>query len=214
LKNLTDIQAHLVAALRRSVEHGQLPPSYRELCAEFGWSSTGTVRDHLKALARKGYVELPKRNGGRVRLREPGVPVRAVPIIGSVTAGVPVMAEENVRGILGIPADWTRGGDHFALEVKGDSMQDVGILEGDCVIVRRQQSAISGDIVAATLDGETTLKRLMKRGNTMLLVPENPNYKPIEVKNESAMIHGIVVGLFRHYRNRRSAGSHREARSG
>jgi repressor LexA len=208
LNNLTDIQARLVAALQRRAEHGKLPPSYRELCAEFGWSSTGTVRDHLKALDRKGYVELPKRNGGRVRLRERGAPVRAVPIIGSVTAGVPVMAEENVRGILGIPADWTRGGDHFALEVKGDSMQDVGILEGDCVIVRRQQTAISGDIVAATLDGETTLKRLMKRGNTMFLVPENPNYKPIEVKNESAVIHGIVVGLFRKYRSGMLTDSH------
>jgi repressor LexA len=198
---------------RTRAEHGRLPPSYRELCAEFGWSSTGTVRDHLKALARKGYVELPKRKGGRVRLREQGVAISTVPILGSVVAGVPVMAEEDIRGTLGIPADWTRGGDHFALKVKGDSMQEVGILEGDCVIVRRQQTAVSGDIVAATLDGETTLKRFMKRGSTTFLVPENPNYKPIEVKKESAVIHGIVVGLFRNYRNRSLSDPHTQARS-
>jgi repressor LexA len=133
--------------------------------------------------------------------------------MGTVAAGVPVMAEENVRGILGIPADWTRGGDHFALEVKGDSMRDVGILEGDCVIVRRQQSATSGEIVAATIDGETTLKRFMKRGSATFLIPENPHYKPIEVKKESAVIHGIVVGLFRNYRNRRFSDLHLQTRN-
>ena len=204
MEHLTDIQARLLAALRQRMEHGEPPPSYRELCAEFGWSSTGTARDHLRALARKGYVELPGNRGGRIRLRDVAH-ARSVPVVGRIAAGLPVLAEEDIEGLLPIPADWTGRGDFFALRVTGDSMKDAGILEGDHVVVRKEAVAASGEIVAATIEGETTLKRLVKRGKRTFLVPENSAYKAIEVKSESAVIHGVVVGLLRAYRHKRSA---------
>ncbi|HUP22458.1 MAG TPA: transcriptional repressor LexA [Thermoanaerobaculia bacterium] len=203
---LTDIQARLLAALRQRAEQGEPPPSYRELCADFGWSSTGTVRDHLRALARKGYVELPRSPGGRVRLRD--VPrFRSVPVVGRIAAGAPRLAEEDVEGRIPIPADWAGRGDCFALRVTGDSMKDAGILEGDQVVVRQGTVAASGDIVAATIDGETTLKRFIRRGKRAFLVPENTAYEAIEVKSESATIHGTVVALLRSYRSERAARS-------
>lgn len=205
MERLTDIQARLLAALRRRVEEGEPAPSYRELCSEFGWSSTGTARDHLRALARKGYVDLPGNRGGRVRLRNV-VRVRSIPVIGRITAGVPTLAEESIEGRLPIPAEWTRrSGEFFALRVTGDSMKDAGILEGDHVVVRKGAIATSGEIVAATIDGETTLKRLVMRGKRTFLLPENAAYKSIEVKSESAVVHGSVVGLLRAYAYERRA---------
>lgn len=199
----TDAQARLLAALRRRVESGEPLPSYRELCKEFGWSSTGTVRDHLRALARKGYVHLPGSRGGRVRPCEVAQ-IRSIPVVGRVAAGVPHVTDEHIEGMLPVPADWTRSGDFFALRVTGDSMKDAGILEGDHVIVHRQAVADSGEIVVATIDGETTLKRLVMRGTKAFLMPENSAYEPIEVSSESANIHGVVVGLLRSYRRDRA----------
>lgn len=199
LENLTNVQSRLLTSLRKKAETGEPPPSYRELCDQFGWSSTGTVRDHLQALARKGYVDLPNRRGGRVRLREPSAPVRLIPILGRIVAGVPAISEQNVEGHLPIPADWVRGGQYFALNVDGDSMEGVGIFKGDYVIVRSQQVAGTGDIVAVTVEGETTLKRLVKRRNSLFLVPENPKYQAIEIGGASVIIHGLIVGLLRNY---------------
>lgn len=200
---LTNVQARLLAAIRRRIERGEPPPSYRDLCTEFGWCSTGTARDHLQALARKGCLDLPRRRGGRVQLRQGVARVSHIPVVGRVTAGVPALAEQTIDGVLPIPAEWTRSGEYFALRVAGDSMSGAGIFEGDHVVIRRQSNAGLGDVVAVTLDGETTLKTLDKRGTRLLLVPDNPRYRPIEVKSESAVIHGVVVGLLRAYRTGR-----------
>jgi repressor LexA len=199
VQQLTNIQVRLLAALRQRIERGEPPPSYRDLCSEFGWRSTGTARDHLRALARKGYLDLPGRRAGRVQLRSGVAPVANVPIVGRVTAGIPVLTEQEVEGMLPIPADWAVQGEYFALRVTGDSMRDAGILEGDHIVVRRQSSATRGDIVAVTVDGETTLKRLEESGARLVLVAENPRYRPIELKSESVVIHGVVVGLLRAY---------------
>ena len=112
---------------------------------------------------------------------------------------MPLVTDENIDGLLPVPADWTRNGDFFALRVTGDSMKGAGVLEGDHVIVHRQAVAASGEIVVATIDGETTLKRLVIRSGKVILMPENSAYEPIEVKTESALIHGVVVGLLRAY---------------
>lgn len=196
MPELTDVQAQLLTALRRRVDAGDSPPSYRTLCTEFGWASTGTVRDHLRALARKGYVQLPGGRGGRVRLSG-AAPVRSIPVVGRVAAGAPQPADEDTEGFLPVPAAWTATGRFFALRVTGDSMKDAGILEGDHVIVRHQQVATSGEIVVVTVDGETTLKRLVLQRGQALLMPENPAYETIEVRTESTLIHGVVVGLLR-----------------
>lgn len=203
MEKLAEVQARVLDAVRERVRAGEPPPSYRELCAEFGWSSTGTARDHLKALQRKGYVDLPRSRSGRVRLRHEVPPTARAAIVGRIAAGRPVLADEHHDGWLSFPAEWLGSGSCFALRVTGDSMKDAGILEGDHVIVRQQETADSGEIVAATLNGETTLKRLVKEGHRVLLVAENPRYQPIEVTTDSAMIHGVVVGLLRPYPARR-----------
>jgi len=197
-EKLTAIQARVLQAVRRRVDHGEPVPTYRELCSEFGWGSTGTARDHLCALERKGYVELA---GGhrQLRLREEHPPVARVPLVGRVVAGVPVTAEENVEHRVPVPAEWTGRGTCFALRVAGDSMRDAGILDGDQVVVRQQSTAHDGDIVVATLDGETTLKRLRVRGQRRTLVAENPRFRPIDIRTESAIVQGVVVGLLRAY---------------
>lgn len=205
MDELTIVQAEILSAVRQRVGRGEPPPSYRELCAEFGWRSTGTARDHLKALERKGYVQLPGHRGGRVTLRKGTVATGVAPIIGRIVAGVPVGAEEEEEGYIAYPVEWSGGASCFVLQVYGDSMVNAGILEGDHVVVRPQRTARSGEIVAATVDGETTLKRLVKDGSRGLLVSESPHYEPISLNAESAMIHGVVVGLLRAYHTPRSA---------
>lgn len=197
---LTLAQQRVLEALRRRADHGESAPTYRELCAEFGWASTGTVRDHLRALARKGYVNL---GGGhrQLRLRENRPAVVHVPLVGRVVAGVPVVSDQNVEQRVPVPAEWTRRGAVFALRVTGDSMRDAGIFEGDQVIVRQQSDANDGDIVVATIDGETTLKRLRRNGKRTTLVAENSRYRAIEVRTESEVVQGVVVGLMRLYQD-------------
>ncbi len=199
MEGLTEVQARVLDAVRERVQTDEPPPSYRDLCAEFGWSSTGTARDHLQALERKGYVDLPRSRGGRVRLRHKLPGTGRAPIVGRIAAGRPVSVDEYHDGSLPFPPEWCGSGNCFALRVTGDSMEDVGILEGDHVIVRRQGSADNGEIVAATLDGETTLKRLVREDNRTFLVAENPRYQPIEVTTDATTIHGVIVGLLRAY---------------
>lgn len=192
----------VLGALYERMELGQPPPSYRDLCSEFGWRSTGTARDHLQALERKGYVALPRRRGGRVQLHSGPKAVAGAPVMGRIVAGVPASAAEHRDGVLPFPVEWSAGGRCFALTVTGDSMVDAGILDGDQVIVRQQETANSGEIVATTIDGETTLKRFVEDGNNRFLVADNPRYEPIKIVSESALIHGVVVGLLRGYQTR------------
>lgn len=144
-------------------------------------------------------MQLPGARGGRVRLCG-AAPIRTVPVIGRVAAGVPRLAHEDIEGFLPVPAAWTPSGRFFALRVTGDSMTGAGILDGDHVIVRCQVVAKSGEIVVVTIDGETTLKRLLLQRGQALLLPENPAYETIEIKTESTLIHGVVVGLLRPFR--------------
>jgi repressor LexA len=198
MTGLTHIQRKVLAALRRRVAEGEPAPTYRELCSEFGWRSTGTVRDHLRALARKGFVETSGKHR-TLRLCEEWPSVESVPLVGRVVAGIPVTSEENTEGRVPVPAGWAARGSLFALRVSGDSMRDAGILEGDQVIVRQGSAANDGDIVIAILDGETTVKRLRLRKKRATLVAENPVYRPIEVRIEDASIQGVVVGVMRSY---------------
>ena len=198
MEALTDMQAKVLAVVHRHLEQGETAPSYRDLCAEFGWASTGTARDHLRALERKGYLDLPGKRGGRLRVKNNPSSV-IVPVLGHVVAGVPLLADENIEGFLPIPAEWSLNKTTFALRVFGDSMSYAGILEYDHVIVMEQEVANNDDIVVATIEGETTLKRLKIRGNQTFLVPENPDYQPIDITDVSIIIHGVVLGLLRSY---------------
>lgn len=194
---LTATQQRLLQLLQRRVEGGEPPPTYREICVEFGWASTGTVRDHLKALARKGYVQLARGRARAVCVKQRRSPAAQVPLLGRIVAGTPVSTEESAEGFIPVPSDWVRERTCFAVRVSGDSMKDAAILDGDHVVAKAQAAASDGDIVVATLNGETTLKRLTRRGSSWFLTPENKRYRSIPIQGDSAIIQGVMVGLLR-----------------
>jgi repressor LexA len=194
---LTTRQTEVLEEFCERIDRNEPAPTYRELCARFGWSSTGTARDHLKALAKKGLIELSGGLARGVRLVRDEIGVRRVPVVGKVIAGVPFAAEELLgEELIPIPANWISRGVHYALRVRGDSMSGAGIFPGDIVVVRQQAFADEGSIVVV-IDGETTLKRLGRRGRSTILFAENRKYAPINVRTDSAEIQGVVVGLQR-----------------
>ena len=163
-------------------------PSVRDIKAGVGLSSTASVHYHLKALAESGELSIdPSKNRAIRRPDQAGIP-----IIGVVTAGYPILAVENIEGYLTIKEE-----DAFALRVKGDSMIEAGIFDGDKVIVRPQEYANHGDIVVALIEDEATVKRLFLQAGEVWLNPENPNYKPINGRN--AKILGVVKAVYREY---------------
>lgn len=194
---LTPAQADLLATIRDRASRGESAPSYRDLCEEFGWASTGTARDHLQALARKGYITLSGGRARQVRLVEPPAAVARVRMLGRVVAGRPEEAREVDDGEIAVPASWVGRGSYFALTVDGESMRDAAILDGDTVVVREQKTAKDGQIVVATVAGETTVKRLSIRAHGVRLVAENPRFAPIEVQDGEVTIHGVVVAVMR-----------------
>lgn len=196
-ERLTKPQRLVLEAFRRRARNGMPPPTYRELCAEFGWRSTGTVRDHIRALARKGLLDTAAGKARATHLSGCGGEVVHLPLVGSVAAGHPVVSEEEVGGEVPVPAFMMPHGSGFLLCVKGDSMDGAGILDGDFVVVRKTKKASEGEVVVITLDGETTLKRLIRSRGRWYLAPENPKYRPIELATEDVVVHGVVTGVMR-----------------
>lgn len=173
------------------IQENGYSPSVREIGAAVGLRSTASVSYHLQALQEKGLIQAPGAKG-RKRALVTGSRPGQIPVIGVVTAGLPILAVENQEGTI----PWSEAG-CFALRVRGDSMINAGILEGDKVIVRPQQSADNGQIVVARIDDEATVKRLLRRNGQVWLMPENDNYAPIDGTN--AEIIGVVRGVVREY---------------
>jgi repressor LexA len=211
MNQLTVLQRRVLKVFRQRASAGAPPPTYRELCKEFGWRSTGTARDHLKALVRKGALDAAAGRARGAHLHtgstEGTVPL---PLVGRIVAGRPVVSEECVEAEIPVPAFLVPSGDGFLLRVSGDSMEGAGILDGDLVVIRQTEEPSPGDIVAATVSGETTLKRLKKQRGTWVLAAENPRYGLIPIDTEDAKIHGVVVGVLRALRGSRGPlGLHR-----
>lgn len=165
-------------------------PTVREIMRAVGLKSTASVYYHLSALNDAGLISMDGGKNRTIRLPNPG----GIPVIGTVAAGTPILAQENIEGYL----PW--GGDNscFALQVKGDSMIDAGILSGDKVIVRPQPTAEHGEIVVALFEDEATVKRLSRKDGQVWLLPENPAYSPID--GREAQIIGKVCAVYREYR--------------
>ena len=201
LSPLTARQKQLYEFVQKSIRENGYAPSIHEIGRRFKIASTNGVSDHLKALEKKGYI---RRAGKRAieLLTALGKPLlsetREVPILGRVPAGGPLMVEENIEGYLTVPGDMARGR-VFVLKVKGDSMVGAGIMDGDYVIVRCQETADDGEIVCAMIDGEATIKRFHKKGQTVTLMPENRSYAPITVSQGELRIAGKIVGLMRKF---------------
>lgn len=173
------------------VQENGFSPSVREIGAAVGLRSTASVSYHLQALQDKGLL-LSTGVKGRKRALVTSVRQGQIPVVGVVTAGLPILAVENQEGTLPWPE-----ADCFALRVRGDSMVGAGILEGDKVIVRPQPTADSGQIVVARIEDEATVKRLLRRNGQVWLMPENENYSPID--GSHAEIIGVVRGVVREY---------------
>ncbi len=197
MKKLTGRQQQILDFLSDHIQSTGMPPTRAEIASELGFRSPNAAEDHLKALERKGVIELvPGASRGiRVVDAEP----EGLPIIGSVAAGRPVLAVENVDDHLGLRADFFSPPAHYLLRVKGLSMKDAGILEGDLIAVNREREARNGDIVVARIDDEVTVKRLQKSAKGVELHPENPDFEVIRVDPERCdfALEGVVVGLLR-----------------
>ena len=173
------------------IQENGYSPSVREIGAAVGLRSTASVSYHLQALQEKGLIQAPGAKG-RKRALVTGSRPGQIPVIGVVTAGLPILAVETQEGTI----PWSEAG-CFALRVRGDSMINAGILEGDKVIVRPQSSADNGQIVVARIEDEATVKRLLRRNGQVWLMPENDNYSPID--GTHAEIIGVVKGVVREY---------------
>ena len=195
MKPLTKSQQKIYDFLKDRSQYG-IPPSVREICAATGLKSTSTVHAHLKALENLGYIS---RDAGLNRaIHIEGCEQTAqVPILGKVTAGLPILAVEEIQGYLPITASQQRGRELFALTVLGESMKNAGILDGDYVVVERTPTARDGDIVVALIEDEATVKRLYRETDCVRLQPENDAFEPIYAKE--VIILGKVVSVVRYY---------------
>ena len=194
-------QQRIVDFIRRTVQERGYPPTVREIGEAVGLTSSSSVHAQLANLQRKGLLRRDPAKPRAIELAEPRPAASTtVPLVGRIAAGAPVLAAENIEDHLSLPSLLTGKGELFALRVSGDSMMEAGILEGDLVVVRRQDVAADGDIVAALLPGpaedEATVKRLRRRGREISLVPENPAMEPFSMPAGGRVL-GVVVSVLR-----------------
>ena len=194
-----DNQQRILDFIKSEIQQKGYPPSVREIANAVGLKSTSTVHGHLQRLEKRGLLH---RDAMKPRAMEVvGDPnfarsgTTAVPVVGRVTAGLPILAEENLEDYVALPDVMLGDGEHFILLVRGDSMIEAGILDGDYIIVRRQQEANNGDIVVAMIDDSATVKRFYKENGHFRLQPENSTMEPIFADEVTVL--GKVISLYR-----------------
>ncbi len=200
MQDLTDRQKQVLNYISVYLDEHGCPPTLREISDHIGTKGTATAMLHLDALARKGYIH--RREGSRgISLPRKSDYSVSVPILGTVRAGMPELATEDILGFCQIDASWLKGKDNFILKVKGDSMIDAGIFSGDYAIIRPQQTAENGEIVVALIDGEATLKRFFLEDGRVRLQPENSTMSPIIVHAGDAetVIAGRLIKTIRFF---------------
>jgi len=193
---LTDSQQKVYDYLKSRTESG-LPPTVREICKATGLKSTSSVHAHLKTLERTGYINRDAGLNRAIHLAGEQNTIQ-VPIVGKVAAGQPILAVEEVEGYVPFCPPHQSNEEYFALNVRGDSMKDAGILTGDIVVAVKTPTARDGEIVVALIEDEATVKRLFREKNRVRLQPENPAYQPIYATD--VLILGKVVAVFRYYK--------------
>lgn len=203
MDDLTPRQQRILEVIRRTVQERGYPPTVREIGEAVGLTSSSSVHAQLSTLQRKGLLRKDPAKPRAIEVagaRPRGTTAVTVPLVGRIAAGAPVLAEQHIEDHLAVDASLAGEEEHFALQVSGDSMVDAGILEGDIVVVRRQDVAEDGSIVAAQVPGpaedEATVKRLRRRGRRTTLVPENPTMEPFDLP-EGGRILGQVVAVLR-----------------
>ena len=197
MEKLTQRQQQVLDIVRQHIDDTGYPPTRADIAQKLGFNSANAAEEHLKALARKGAIEMIA--GASRGIRLPGN--TGIPIIGRVAAGNPILAEAHIEDYCDLPANFFKPQADFFLMVKGDSMIDVGILDGDLLAVHSTSQAKNGDIVVARIDDDVTVKRLHRTNQKHLLqlLPENRDYRPINVdlREQSFTIEGLSVGVLR-----------------
>jgi len=193
--SLTRRQTEILELIRESITVQGYPPTRAEIAEAFGFRSPNAAEEHLKALARKGVIELLPGASRGIRLLEAG----GLPVVGRVAAGNPILAEEHIEDRYDMDAGLFHPRADYLLRVQGLSMRDAGILDGDLLAVHHTPEAQNGQIVVARLEDEVTVKRFRRRGKQVQLLPENPDFSPIEVnlQEQSLVIEGLGVGIIR-----------------
>jgi repressor LexA len=204
--SLTGKRREILDFIATQVRERGYPPSVREIGAAVGLASTSTVQAHLNTLQRQGYLRRDPTKPRALEVRYDATSgaaiessrARLVPLVGDIAAGTNVIASENVEELLPLPEDFTGKGNLFMLRVRGDSMIEAGILDGDFVVVRQQADASPGDVVAAGIPGgEATVKKFSKRGDQVALLPANPHMGPLVYPASEVQIYGKVVTVLR-----------------
>ena len=207
---LTPRQQEILDLISQSIERTGFPPTRAEIASELGFKSVNAAEEHLQALARKGVIQVVPGISRGIRLvqNEGGAPLQAtkrhqtqysVPLVGRVAAGSPILAQEHVEKTYQLDPGIFSAKPDYLLKVRGLSMKDVGILEGDLIAVKKTEKVRNGQIVVARIGDDVTVKRFRKTGQTVELLSENPDFQPIRVQKESDnfQFEGIVVGLLR-----------------
>ena len=199
---LTPRQSEILAFIKRCLEDHGFPPTRAEIALELGFKSPNAAEEHLKALARKGAIEMTP--GASRGILNPGYEPNAVEedglaVIGRVAAGAPILAQQHVEETCKINPAFFHPRADYLLRVNGMSMKDIGIFDGDLLAVHTTREARNGQIVVARIDDEVTVKRFQRTGNKVLLIAENPNFAPIEINLEELdlVIEGLSVGVIR-----------------
>jgi repressor LexA len=204
---LTERQTEILRLIRELTEVTGFPPTRAEIARSMGFRSVNAAEQHLRALEKKGVLEISSGASRGIRVKDRAGHrlgrLLELPVIGRVAAGSPILAEAHVQGRYQIDPNLFTPRADYLLRVRGMSMRDAGILEGDLLAVHRGHDARSGQIVVARLEDEVTVKRLRRRGNSVQLLPENPEFEPIELdlRRDALTIEGIAVGVIRSGRN-------------
>lgn len=196
MKQLTQRQSEIFAFIQEFIDENGMPPTRAEIARALGFKSVNSAEEHLRALKRKGAIELIPGASRGIRLMDADV---GLPLVGRVAAGNPILAQEHIETHYQIDPDLFHPKPHFLLQVHGMSMRDAGILDGDLVAVHRTPEVRNGQIVVARLEDEVTVKRYRQRGRQVWLLPENSDFGPIRVdlSEQPLVIEGVVVGVMR-----------------
>ena len=196
MRDASEKKMQILDFIRREIDDKGYPPSVREICLAVGLNSTSTVHAHLNRLEEEGYIRRDATKPRALELTDTAtVRGRSVPLVGRVTAGMPILAQQNIEEYYMLPQNLVGGDEVFILSVQGESMIETGILDGDFVIVRRQSHAENGDIVVAMIDDEATVKRIFYEKTRVRLQPENSAMQPIYARDVTVL--GRVIALFR-----------------
>ena len=199
MRPLTSRQQQIFDFIRDKISDTGMPPTRAEIAGYFGFKSANAAEEHLKALAKKGYIEMLPGTSRGIRLAEEFIEVEGLPLIGRVAAGEPILAEEHVEDHYKVDGSLFHPAADYLLRVNGDSMKDIGILDGDLLAVRQTMDVQQGQVVVARVEEDVTVKRYKREGNVVYLHAENEAYSPIKVDlaSQNFTIEGLAVGVIR-----------------